>query len=138
MPLTPSQRAAVESVHEPLFIQAGAGTGKTFTLTKRIAYGLSQESGPLIGDVDRLLTITFTNKAAGELVGRVRAELRAQGLDEESLKIDAAWISTIHSMCRRMLLSHAFDVGIDPRCKFAYRGRNAGTFRPRARCVAAG
>ena len=37
MPLTPSQRAAVESVHEPLFIQAGAGTGKTFTLTKRIA-----------------------------------------------------------------------------------------------------
>lgn len=114
MPLTPSQQSAVESAHEPLFIQAGAGTGKTFTLTKRIAYGLSQESGPLIGDVDRLLTITFTNKAAGELIGRVRAELRAQGLDEESLKIDAAWISTIHSMCRRMLLSHAFDVGIDP------------------------
>lgn len=114
MPLTPSQRAAVESAHEPLFIQAGAGTGKTFTLTKRIAYGLSQESGPLIGDVDRLLTITFTNKAAGELIGRVRAELRAQGLDEESLKIDAAWISTIHSMCRRILLSHAFDVGVDP------------------------
>lgn len=114
MPLTPSQQAAVESAHEPLFIQAGAGTGKTFTLTKRIAYGLSQGSGPLIGDVDRLLTITFTNKAAGELIGRVRAELRAQGLDEESLKIDAAWISTVHSMCRRMLLSHAFDVGIDP------------------------
>ena len=61
-----------------------------------------------------VIAITFTNKAAGELVGRVRAELRAQGLDEESLKIDAAWISTIHSMCRRMLLSHAFDVGIDP------------------------
>ncbi len=114
MPLTPSQQAAVESAQEPLFIQAGAGTGKTFTLTKRIAYGLSQESGPLIGDVDRLLTITFTNKAAGELIGRVRAELRAQGLDEESLKIDAAWISTIHSMCRRILLSHAFDVGVDP------------------------
>lgn len=114
MPLTPSQQAAVESAHEPLFIQAGAGTGKTFTLTKRIAHGLSQESGPLIGDVSRLLTITFTNKAAGELIGRVRAELRAQGLDEESLKIDAAWISTIHSMCRRMLLSHAFDVGVDP------------------------
>ena len=114
MPLTPSQQAAVESAHEPLFIQAGAGTGKTFTLTKRIAYGLSQGSGPLISDVDRLLTITFTNKAAGELIGRVRAELRAQGLDEESLKIDAAWISTIHSMCRRILLSHAFDVGVDP------------------------
>ncbi len=114
MPLTPSQQTAVESAKEPLFIQAGAGTGKTFTLTKRIAHGLSQESGPLVGGVERLLTITFTNKAAGELIGRVRAELRAQGLDEESLKIDAAWISTIHSMCRRMLLSHAFDVGVDP------------------------
>lgn len=114
MPLTPSQQAAVESANEPLFIQAGAGTGKTFTLTKRIAHGLSQESGPLIGAVTRLLTITFTNKAAGELIGRVRAELRAQGLDEESLQIDAAWISTIHSMCRRILRSHAFDVGFDP------------------------
>ena len=114
MPLTPNQRAAVESVHEPLFIQAGAGTGKTFTLTKRLAHGLSEDSGHAIGGVDRLLTITFTNKAAGELIGRVRAELRACGLSQEALQVDAAWISTIHSMCRRMLLSHAFDVGIDP------------------------
>lgn len=114
MPLTPSQQEAVCSAHEPLFIQAGAGTGKTFTLTKRIAHGLSSQSGPLIGGVDRLLTITFTNKAAGELIGRVRSELRAQGLSEESLQIDAAWISTIHAMCRRMLLAHAFDVQVDP------------------------
>lgn len=114
MPLTPSQRDAVESAHEPLFIQAGAGTGKTFTLTKRLAYGLSEESGRLINDVCRLLTITFTNKAAGELIGRVRAELRACGLTQEALQIDASWISTIHSMCKRMLLSHAFDVGVDP------------------------
>lgn len=114
MPLTRSQRDAVESAHEPLFIQAGAGTGKTFTLTKRLAYGLSEESGRLISDVCRLLTITFTNKAAGELIGRVRAELRACGLTQEALQIDASWISTIHSMCKRMLLSHAFDVGVDP------------------------
>lgn len=114
MPLTPSQQKAVNSSNEPLFIQAGAGTGKTFTLTKRIAHGLSQESGPVIGAVDRLLTITFTNKAAGELIGRIRQELRAQGLAEESLQIDAAWISTIHSMCKRMLFSHAFDAHIDP------------------------
>ena len=86
----------------------------------------SQESDRSSAIVDRLLTITFTNKG-GELVGRVRAELRAQA-QRESLKIDAAWISTIHSMCRRMLLSHAFDVGIDPGAN-CYRGRNAGTFR---------
>lgn len=113
MPLTPNQQKAVQSAHEPLFIQAGAGTGKTFTLTKRIAHGLSQESGPLIGAVNRLLTITFTEKAAAELIGRVRAELRAQNLSEESLQIDAAWISTIHAMCRRMLLAHAFEIGLD-------------------------
>lgn len=114
MPLTPQQRSAVESAHEPLFIEAGAGTGKTFTLTKRIAHGLSESSGPLIGAVKRLLTITYTNKAAGELIGRVRAELRARHLDEESLQIDAAWISTIHAMCRRILHTHAFEAGVDP------------------------
>lgn len=114
MGLTKSQSAAVESAREPLFIQAGAGTGKTFTLTKRIAYGLSEESGPLIESVDRLLTITYTTKAAGELIGRVRAELRAQGLSDEALQVDAAWISTIHSMCRRILFAHAFEMGVDP------------------------
>lgn len=114
MPLTDSQKKAVNVAHKPLFIQAGAGTGKTFTLTKRLAHGLSAESGPLIGNVGRLLTITFTNKAAAELIGRVRTELRARNLSAEALQVDAAWISTIHAMCHRMLLGHAFDVGIDP------------------------
>lgn len=111
MPLTESQRQAVECTGRPLFIQAGAGTGKTFTLTKRLAHGLAQGT---ISDVENLLTITFTNKAAGELLGRVRAELRACGLAEGALKVDAAWISTIHSMCRRILSEHAFEAGIDP------------------------
>ena len=126
MPLTPSQENAVKSAHEPLFIQAGAGTGKTFTLTKRLAYGLSKESGPLIGGVDRLLTITFTNKAAGELIGRVRAELRERGLAQEALQVDAAWISTIHAMCKRMLYAHAFDVGVDPGANLLSEDETAG------------
>ena len=62
--LTPNQQTAVECAGRPLFIQAGAGTGKTFTLTKRLAYGLSTASGPLLDSVDNVLTITFTNKAA--------------------------------------------------------------------------
>ena len=112
MPLTDAQEKAVHSTGKPLFIQAGAGTGKTFTLTNRLAYGLSEESGRLIPDVDNLLTITFTNKAAAELLGRVRAELRRRGLTDAALKVDAAWISTIHSMCQRILTTHAFDAGI--------------------------
>ncbi|MGN0072686.1 MAG: UvrD-helicase domain-containing protein [Coriobacteriales bacterium] len=112
--LTTSQKTAVRCAGRPLFIQAGAGTGKTFTLTKRLAYGLSEESGPALPGVDSVLTITFTNKAAAELLGRVRAELRAQGLAQAALGIDAAWISTIHSMCSSLLSSHALEAGIDP------------------------
>lgn len=112
--LTPNQQAAVECSGRPLFIQAGAGTGKTFTLTKRLAYGLSAESGPLLESVDNVLTITFTNKAAAELLGRVRAELRACGLADAALQIDGAWISTIHSMCKSILSAHALEAGIDP------------------------
>ncbi len=113
MALTESQRQAVEVHGRPLFIQAGAGTGKTFTLTNRLAYGLSEDSGKVISGVDNLLTITFTNKAAGELLGRVRAKLRECGLMEEALRVDAAWISTIHAMCKRILSMHALDAGID-------------------------
>ena len=51
MGLTPNQQQAVRHAGTPLFIQAGAGTGKTFTLTKRLAYGLSDESGPLLPGV---------------------------------------------------------------------------------------
>ena len=112
--LTPNQQTAVECAGRPLFIQAGAGTGKTFTLTKRLAYGLSTASGPLLDSVDNVLTITFTNKAAAELLGRVRAELRACGLSDAALQIDGAWISTIHSMCKSILSSHALEAGIDP------------------------
>ena len=111
MALTDAQRRAVECTGRPLFIQAGAGTGKTFTLTKRLAAALADGRIP---GVDNLLTITFTNKAAAELTSRVRAELRADGLIDEALAVDAAWISTIHAMCQRMLVAHAFEVGIDP------------------------
>ncbi len=113
-PLTPNQQQAVECQGRALFIQAGAGTGKTFTLTKKLAYGLSAKSGPLLESVDNVLTITFTNKAAAELLGRVRAELRAQGLEDAALLIDGAWISTIHGMCNRILSAHALEAGIDP------------------------
>lgn len=114
MPLTPNQEQAVKCTGRPLFIQAGAGTGKTFTLTKRLAYQLSEENGPLLQSVDNVLIITFTEKAAEELLGRVRAELRAQGMAQAALQIDGAWISTIHGMCSSMLGAHALEAGIDP------------------------
>lgn len=114
MPLTPNQEKAVLCAGRPLFIQAGAGTGKTFTLTKRLAYQLNEESGPMLESVDNVLTITFTKKAAAELLGRVRAELRAEGMEDAALRIDAAWISTIHGMCSSILSANALQTGIDP------------------------
>lgn len=111
---TPGQRASVERVDGPLLVSAGAGSGKTFTLTQRIAYALLPESGPAAGGVDEVLAITFTEKAAAEIKARVKRTLRAEGMAEEALKVDAAWISTIHGMCSRILRTHALELGLDP------------------------
>lgn len=111
---TPGQRASIERVDGPLLVSAGAGSGKTFTLTQRIAYALLPESGPAVSGIDEVLAITFTEKAAAEIKARVKRTLRAEGLSDEALKVDGAWISTIHGMCARILRTHALELGIDP------------------------
>ncbi|WP_417066922.1 UvrD-helicase domain-containing protein, partial [Gordonibacter pamelaeae] len=111
---TPGQRESVRRVEGPLLVSAGAGSGKTFTLTQRIAYALLPESGPAAGGIDEVLAITFTEKAAAEIKARVKRTLRAEGMCEEALKVDAAWISTIHGMCARILRTHALELGLDP------------------------
>lgn len=111
---TPGQRQSIEHVRGPLLVSAGAGSGKTFTLTQRIAYALLPESGPAASGVDEVLAITFTEKAAAEIKARVKRTLRAEGLAEEALRVDGAWISTIHGMCARILRAHALDLGLDP------------------------
>ncbi|OUO90876.1 DNA helicase UvrD [Gordonibacter sp. An230] len=111
---TPGQRASVEHVEGPLLVSAGAGSGKTFTLTQRIAYALLPDSGPAADGIDEVLAITFTEKAASEIKARVKRTLRAEGLGGEALKVDGAWISTIHGMCARILRAHALELGIDP------------------------
>lgn len=111
---TPGQRQSIQHVRGPLLVSAGAGSGKTFTLTQRIAYALLPESGPAVESIDEVLAITFTEKAAAEIKARVKRTLRAEGLSEEALRVDGAWISTIHGMCARILRTHALDLGIDP------------------------
>ncbi len=114
MRLTDAQRESIACVNAPLLLCAGAGSGKTFTLQQRIAYALSPESGPAAGSIDEILAITFTDKAAAEIKSRVRSVLRAEGMVEQALRVDAAWISTIHGMCGRILREHALELGIDP------------------------
>ena len=112
--LMPQQLQIVKTLDRPLFVSAGAGSGKTFTLTRRIVYALSPESGPFVEHLDQVLAITFTKDAAAEIRDRVRRALIDEGMDEEALTVDDAWISTIHGMCSRVLRAHALELGIDP------------------------
>lgn len=88
--LNPEQRAAVEHGAGPLLILAGAGSGKTRVLTYRIARLIEEGTAPW-----RILAITFTNKAAGEMKERVADLAGAAGGE--------VWVSTFHSACVRML-----------------------------------
>lgn len=112
--LMPQQLQIVKTLDRPLFVSAGAGSGKTFTLTRRIVYALSPESGPFVEHLDQVLAITFTKDAAAEIRDRVRRALIDEGMDEEALTVEDAWISTIHGMCSRILRAHALELGIDP------------------------
>ena len=116
--LNDEQRRIATTLDHPIFVEAGAGSGKTFTLTRRIAWALSPGSGPdggpFVDDLSQVLVITYTNAAAREIRERVRSTLRAAGMREPSLQVDSAWISTIHGMCARILKRHAFDLGLDP------------------------
>jgi DNA helicase II / ATP-dependent DNA helicase PcrA len=97
--LNPQQRAAVVHQGGPLLIVAGAGSGKTRVLTRRIAYLLAER------DVSpgEILAITFTNKAAGEMASRVA--------DLTGWRSRAMWVMTFHSACVRILRREATRFG---------------------------
>jgi DNA helicase-2/ATP-dependent DNA helicase PcrA len=97
--LNPAQREAVLHYEGPLLIIAGAGSGKTRVLTTRIAR-LIQHHGV---DPSRILSVTFTNKAAGEMRERI-----AQLIDSD---LRTMWCGTFHAVGARMLRAHAPAVG---------------------------
>lgn len=99
-PLNDVQSAAVRQTDGPVLIFAGAGSGKTRVLTHRIAH--------LLDDVrvapDRILAVTFTNKAAGEMKSRLHAMVGPVARD--------LWVGTFHSMCVRILRRDGVRIGI--------------------------
>jgi ATP-dependent exoDNAse (exonuclease V) beta subunit len=104
------QLAAVEATGE-VFVSAGAGTGKTAVLVERFARAVCDQGL----DVDSILVITYTRRAAGELRTRIRAELSERGRHDLARELDGAWISTIHGFCLRLLKAYPFAAGLDPR-----------------------
>ena len=97
--LNPPQQEAVLATEGPVLILAGAGSGKTKTLTARVAYLLEQGVRPW-----NILAITFTNKAAEEMKNRVCASA-PEG--------DKVWVATFHSTCLRILRSGADRLGYE-------------------------
>ncbi len=108
--LNEEQLAAVEA-EGSVFVSAGAGTGKTSVLVERYVRAVCERGI----DVESILVITYTRKAAGELRTRIRTALRERGRPDLARQLDGAWISTIHGFCSRLLRAHPFAAGLDPR-----------------------
>src|ERR1044071_8037136 len=107
--LTPEQRQAAAHVDGPLLIIAGAGSGKTRVITRRVAYLLS------LGVVtSSVLAITFTNKAAGEMKSRISATQTRPLRD--FARLDQPWpiICTFHSLGLRILKHYSSRIGLPP------------------------
>ena len=101
--LNDAQKQAVETTTGPLLVLAGAGSGKTKTLTHRIAYLLTHERiWP-----NEILAVTFTNKAAREMRERL-AHLAGQ----ENSRHFMPWMGTFHSICARILRMDGEHIGV--------------------------
>lgn len=120
--LSDEQQDVVDAMMKhQVFVRAGAGTGKTFTMVEGIVQKLrehlSDDSKKDSNFFDHVFMITFTNNAAAELKTRLRAKLLADE-DEEVRKqadyVENAWVSTIHGLCSRILREHALEAGVDP------------------------
>src|SRR5580692_12058236 len=108
--LTDEQTHAVVRRSEPLLLSAAAGSGKTSVLVERFVAAV-REDGIAPG---KILAITFTERAAGELRTRVRARLLELGDREAARDTEAAFVGTFHSFCARLLRAHSLAAGLDP------------------------
>jgi ATP-dependent exoDNAse (exonuclease V) beta subunit len=114
--MTPDQERAVTTLAGDVAIRAGAGSGKTMVLAHRFAAALEADriAGWEPAAVDEILAITFSRKAAGEVVERVRRVVSERCGAEVARAVDDAWISTIHTFCGRLIRRHILESGVDP------------------------
>src|ERR1041384_1397113 len=100
--LTPPQREAATHIDGPLLVLAGAGSGKTRTITRRVAYMVACGIPPW-----NILAITFTNKAAGEMRDRIFSLIKSShGMGR------GVTVATFHALCARLLREFAAEAGL--------------------------
>lgn len=112
--LNTAQAEAVRATEGPVLILAGAGSGKTKCLTHRLAYVVTEKKAEL----NQILAITFTNKAAGELATRILDILGITVHHGKTTQFQIRrylpWVGTFHSICVRLLRNEATELGLSP------------------------
>ena len=116
---TAGQQAAIDARNSSVLVSAAAGSGKTAVLVERVL-SLLREGGR----IDRMLIVTFTRAAAGEMRERIGRRLDEEGAKDahmrrQSMRLNRAAICTLHVFCHRVLREHFQAVGIDPLCRIA-------------------
>ena len=116
---TPSQQKAIQTVGGDVLVTASAGTGKTAVLSHRAVRRISDKDTPVRADA--MLVLTFTDAAAEEMRSRIAETLyqhylntRQPRLRQQLLLLDRAYISTIHSFCKRILTEFFYLIELDP------------------------
>lgn len=117
---TEEQRQVIDLRDCNMLVSAAAGSGKTAVLVERIISKILDERKP--ADIDRLLVVTFTNAAAGEMRERIRAALEKrleeqpenEHLQRQITLVHHAQITTIHSFCLEVIRNHFHKIGLDP------------------------
>ena len=128
MKWTEEQQKVIDTRDRNILVSAAAGSGKTAVLVARILALVTDPAHPV--DIDRLLIVTFTNAAAGEMRQRIRDAMEARAeeapenahLQRQLVLIHNAQITTIHSFCLQVLRSHFHMIGLDPGFRIADEG----------------
>lgn len=111
---TPEQEKAIKCVDKDLVVTAGAGAGKTRVLVDRIIYIIEQG----LAKIDEIVAITYTRKAALEIMERLRSEIKRRGNSKEFINakemLGIAYIGTIHGFCLRLLQENPVEADLDP------------------------
>jgi ATP-dependent exoDNAse (exonuclease V) beta subunit len=133
VPLTDEQEAAVERRHGALLLAANAGSGKTTVLVERFVRAVHEDAV----SPGRILAITFTERAAGELRERVRRRLHELGDRGAARETEAAFVSTIHGFCARLLRADPLAAGLAPGFAVLDEGTAAGLRQEAFECALA-